>query len=88
MVLDPRPRLYDKRQVSLTNGLADVQANRPFAIRAAKFGAIERKLAKNQLLGFANPASDTVFKVDLPEEGISLQSAERVCADVIDCNPG
>ena len=32
VVIDPRPRLYDKRQVSLTNGFADVQANRPFAI--------------------------------------------------------
>ena len=47
MVLDPRPRLYDKRQVSLTNGFADVQANRPFAIRVANFGASERTIAKN-----------------------------------------
>ena len=83
MVLDPRPRLYDKRQVSLTNGFADVQANRPFAIRVANFGASERTLAKNQVLGFANPAPDTVFQVDLPEGDFSRQPAERVCADEI-----
>ena len=52
VVLDPRPQLYDKRQVSLTNCLADVQANRPFAIRVANFGASEWTLAKNQVLGF------------------------------------
>ena len=83
VVLDPRPRLYDKRQVSLTNGFADVKANRPFAIRVANFGASERTLAKNQVLGFANPAKDTVFQVDLPEDDFSRQSAERVCADGI-----
>ena len=33
VVHDPRPRLYDKRQVSLTNGFADVLANRLFAVR-------------------------------------------------------
>ena len=83
VVLDPRPRLYDKRQVSRTNGFADVQASRPFAIRVADFGASERTLAKNQVLGFANPAPDTVFQVDLPENGFSRQSAELVCADEI-----
>ena len=83
VVLDPRPRLYDKRQMSLTNGFADVQANRPFAIRVANFGASERTLSKNQVLRFANPAPDTVFQVDLPEDAFSRQSAERVCADEI-----
>ena len=83
VVLDPRPRLYEKRHVSPTNGFADVQANRPFAIRVANFGASERTLAKNQILGFGNPAPDTVFQVDLPEDDFSRQSAERVCADEI-----
>ena len=83
VVLDPCPRLYDKRQVSLTNGFADVQANIPFAIRIANFGASERTLAKNQFLGFANPAPDTVFQVDLPEDKFSRQSAEHVSADEI-----
>ena len=82
-MLHPRPRLYDKRQVSLTNGFADVQANRPFAIRVANFRASERTLAKDQVLGFANPAPDTLFQVDLPEDEFSRQSAERVCADEI-----
>ena len=83
VVLDPRPRLHDKQQVSLTNGFADVQANRPFAIRVANLGASERTLAKNQVLGFANPAPDTVLQVDLPGDDFSRQSAERVCADEI-----
>ena len=83
VVLDPRPRLYDKRQVSMTNGFAVLQANRPFAIRVANFGASERTLAKNQVFGFANPAPDTVFQVDLPEDDFSRQSAERVCADEV-----
>ena len=83
VVLDPRPRLYDKRQVSQTNGYADVQANRSFAIRVANFGASERTLAENQVLGFANLAPDTVFQVDLPEDDFSRQSAERVFADEI-----
>ena len=60
-----------------------MQANRPFAIRVADFSASERTLAKNQVLGFANPAHDTVFQVDLPEDDFSGQSAERVCADEI-----
>ena len=60
-----------------------MQANRPFAIRVADFSASERTLAKNQVLGFANPAHDTVFQVDLPEDDFSRQSAERVCADEI-----
>ena len=47
VVLDPRPRIYDKRQLSLTNGFADVQANRLFAIQVANLGASERTLAKN-----------------------------------------
>ena len=67
--------------MSLTNGFANVQANRPFAIRVANFGASERTL--NQFLGFANPAPDTVFQVDLPEYDFSRQSAERACADEI-----
>ena len=83
VVPDPRPRLYDKRQVSLTNGSADVRANRPFAIRVANFGSRELTLAKRQVLGSANPASDTVFQVALPEDEFSRQSAERVCADEI-----
>ena len=83
MVLDPRPRLYDKRQVSLTNGFVDVQSNRTFAIRVANFGASERTLAENQVLGFANPAPDTLFQVDVPEDDISRRSAERVCSDEI-----
>ena len=55
VVLGPRPQLYDKRQVSLTNGFADVQANKPFAMRVANFCARERTFTKNQVLGFANP---------------------------------
>ena len=80
VVLDPRPRHYDKRQVSLTNGFADVQANRQFAIRVANIGACERTLDNNQVLGFANPAPDTVFQVDLPEDDFPRQSADPVCA--------
>ena len=34
--------------MSLTNGFADVQANIPFAIRVANFGASERTLAKTK----------------------------------------
>ena len=83
VVLDHRTRLYDKRQVSLTNGFRDVRANRQFAIRVANFGASERTLAKNEVLGFANPAPHTVLHVDLPEGDFSRQSAERVCADEI-----
>ena len=83
VVLDPRRRLYDKRQLSLTNGFANVQANRSFAIRVANFGTRERTLAKNQVLGFANRAPDTVFQVDLPWDGFSRPSAESVCADEI-----
>ena len=83
VVLDPCPRLFDERQVSPTNGFADVQVNGPFAIRVANFGASERTLAKNQVLGFANSAPDTVFQVDLPEDDFSRQSAERARADEI-----
>ena len=83
VVLEPRPRLYDKRQVSLTNGLADVRPNKPFATRVANFAASERTIAKNQVLSFASPAPDTVFRVDLPQDDFPRQSAERVCADEI-----
>ena len=63
--------------------LYSVRANRPFAIRVANFSASERTLAKTQVLGFANPAPDTVFEVDLPEDDSSRQPAKRVCADEI-----
>ena len=58
-LLNPRPQIYDRRQVFLTNGFVDVRANRSFAIRLNNFGASERTLAKNQVLGFANPVPDT-----------------------------
>ena len=80
VVLDPRPRIYDKRQVSLTNGFADVQPNRPFAIRVAEFGASGGTIAKNQVLGFDNPVRDTVSQVEVLQDDFSRQSAERVCA--------
>ena len=69
--------------MSLTTSFADVRANRAFAIRVANFGASERTVGKNQVLGFANPAPDMVRQVDLPEDYFSRQSAERVCADEI-----
>ena len=83
VVLDSRPRLDDRRKVSLTNGFAVIQATRPFAILVANFGAGERTLAKKQVFGFANLAPDTLFQVDLPEDDCSRQSAKPFYADVI-----
>ena len=51
VVLESKPQLYEKRQVSLTNGFIDVQKNVSFTIRVANFSAHERTLAKNQVLG-------------------------------------
>ena len=67
VVLESKPQLYEKRQVSLTNGFIDVQKDVSCTIRVANFSAHERTLAKNQVLRYAKPAPETIFKVDLPE---------------------
>ena len=48
----------------------------------ANFGASERTLARNKVLGFANPAPDTLFQVDLPADDFSRQSAEVCAAEI------
>ena len=65
--LESKPQLYEKRQVSLTNEFIDVQKNVYLTIRVANFSAHERTHAKNQVLGYAKPAPETIFQVDLPE---------------------
>ena len=67
VVLESKPQLYEKRQVPLTNGFIEVQTDVSFTIRVANFSAHERTLAKNQVLGYAKPAPETIFQVDLPE---------------------
>ena len=52
VLIEPAAQLYAKRQISLSNGIAYIRKNVPYPVRVANFSTKERRLTKNQVLGF------------------------------------
>ena len=68
-ILSSRDKLYQKRQVAMTDGIVKVQTHLPFLAKVlANFSDEPVQLKKNQLLGTYNPAPDSVLSVPKHEE--------------------
>ena len=63
MILTSRGPLYMKRQVSMTNGIIRVQKYVPFAVKVANFSETPVTLCKNQILGVAETAPESILCV-------------------------
>ena len=80
-IISSRNKLYQKRQVALTNGIIKVQTHLPYIVKVANFSNVPVELKKNQLLGAANTASDYVLSVPTHEELMELREILRGCPD-------
>lgn len=63
ILMGTHDKLYSARQVALSNGVATVRPNVPFAVRVANFSATPRILVKGQIVGHAEPMPGTVLAV-------------------------
>ena len=64
VLLEPKHRLYSRRKVSLTNGITYCLKDRPFPIRVANFANEPRTLSKNQVVGYAACAPETLIPIE------------------------
>ena len=76
-LLEPVAKLYTKRQISLSNGIAYIRKNVPYPVRVANFSTKERRLIKNQLLGFVTRAPHCILTIDMP--GVQSPGILHVC---------
>ena len=67
VLLEPAGQLYTKRQISLSNGIAYIRKNVPYPVRVANFSTKERRLPKNQVLGFVTRAPHSILTIDMPD---------------------
>jgi len=65
--LEPKGVLYDRHQIRMTNGLAEILPNRPFRVIIANFAEKKRSLPKGTVLGYAQRAPLAVI-VPFPDE--------------------
>ena len=66
VLLEPVAKLYPKRQISLSNGIAYIRKNVPYPVRVANFSTKERRLTMNQVLGFVTRAPQSILTIHMP----------------------
>ena len=62
-ILLSKDKLYQKRQVDMTNGFIKVKTHLPFLVKVVNFSDEPGELKKNQLHGAANPAPGSIVSV-------------------------
>ena len=69
LILQPNTSLYANSQVTCTNGVVQVDANRPFRILIANFGQYPYMMAKGQIIGTVLPHPTAIMpsRVQLAE---------------------
>lgn len=81
VLLETRDRLYDSRQVALSNGIAEVRPQVPFLVRVTNFSTKFQELVNNQIVGYANEAPETILEVhlddDLPTDASRTPATEK-----------
>lgn len=67
-ILENSPRLYEKHQASLANGVVTIKtSNLAFTVRIEDLAIVKRNIHKGQVLGFSVKAPETAHGVTLPE---------------------
>ena len=66
-ILEPADKMYNKYNVALATGMADVKANKPFRVRLDNFTNHLLILRKNDVLGIATRAPSKILAVDVAE---------------------
>ena len=64
-MLEPADKMYNKYNVALATGMADVKTNEPFRVRLANFTKHPVILRKNHVLGIVTRAPSTLLAVDV-----------------------
>lgn len=54
-LLETRPELYDRKRITLSNGVVDIRSNVPFIARVANFSSVPIVLQRNEGLGVSTP---------------------------------
>ena len=77
-LLESLDQLYDRKKVTLSNGVANLRSNVPLRVRVANFSDKAVYLHKNEKLGIAIPAPTDIMTIE----------AESPASDINKASPG
>jgi len=77
-LLEHSDQLYERRGVSMANGIAEAQANTTFQVRVANFTGSSVLLKRGQVVGTAVPAPSVAYSVNVTDDGMQPETGQLI----------